>query len=34
MGSASRRPLFAGWTVTIFFDDMATLSCLLLVRKS
>ena len=34
MGSASRRPLFAGWTGTIFFDDVATLSCLLLVRKS
>ncbi|KAG2560749.1 hypothetical protein PVAP13_8KG083684 [Panicum virgatum] len=34
MGSASRRPLFARWTGTIFFNDMATLSCLLLARKS
>jgi len=34
MGSASRRPLVAGWTGTIFFYDVATLSCLLLVRKS
>ena len=34
MGSASRRPLVAGWTGTIFFDDVATLSLLLLVRKS
>ena len=34
MGSASRRPLVAGWTGTIFFDDVITLSLLLLVRKS
>ena len=33
-GSASRRPLVAGWTGTIFSDDVATLSFLLLVRKS
>ena len=33
MGSASRRPLVAGWTGTIFSDDVATLSFLLLVRK-
>ena len=34
MGSASRRPLVAGWTGTIFSDDVATLFYLLLVRKS
>ena len=33
MGSASRRPLVARWTGTIFFYDVATLS-FLLVRKS
>ena len=34
MGSASRRPLVAGWTGTIFSDDVATVSFLLLVQKS